>query len=82
MIALIAILTLVYFTDHETISNLYFPFFKKPNFKYGFIFIPFGIFVIIGSSNAVNLTDGLDGLLNRSSYVSCSIIFTYMLSSG
>ncbi len=30
---------------------------------YGYIgFIPFAIFVIIGSSNAVNLTDGLDGL--------------------
>ena len=30
---------------------------------YGIIFfIPFGLFVIIGSSNAVNLTDGLDGL--------------------
>ena len=28
----------------------------------GLIFIPFGLFVIIGSSNAVNLTDGLDGL--------------------
>ena len=28
----------------------------------GLFFIPFGIFVIIGSSNAVNLTDGLDGL--------------------
>ncbi|HSQ97935.1 MAG TPA: phospho-N-acetylmuramoyl-pentapeptide-transferase [Rickettsiales bacterium] len=29
----------------------------------GILFIPFIIFVIIGSSNAVNLTDGLDGLL-------------------
>ena len=29
IIALIAILTLVYFADHETISNLYFPFFKN-----------------------------------------------------
>ena len=28
----------------------------------GFLFIPFGLFVIIGASNAVNLTDGLDGL--------------------
>ena len=28
----------------------------------GIFFIPFGLFVIIGSSNAVNLTDGLDGL--------------------
>ena len=28
----------------------------------GIFFIPFGLFVIIGASNAVNLTDGLDGL--------------------
>ena len=28
----------------------------------GLFFIPFGLFVMIGSSNAVNLTDGLDGL--------------------
>ena len=62
IIALIAILTLVYFADHETISNLYFPFFKNLILNMGLFFIPFGIFVIIGSSNAVNLTDGLDGL--------------------
>ena len=62
IISLIAILALVYFTDHETISNLYFPFFKNFILHMGLFFIPFGIFVIIGSSNAVNLTDGLDGL--------------------
>ena len=62
MISLIALITLVYFTDHETISNLYFPFFKNLILNMGLFFIPFGIFVIIGSSNAVNLTDGLDGL--------------------
>ena len=28
----------------------------------GLFFVPFGLFVIIGASNAVNLTDGLDGL--------------------
>ena len=31
-------------------------------FNLGLFFIPFGLFVIIGASNAVNLTDGLDGL--------------------
>ena len=62
LISLIAILFLVYFTEHETISNLYFPFFKNLILQMGLFFIPFGIFVIIGSSNAVNLTDGLDGL--------------------
>ncbi len=62
LISSIAILTLIYFTDHETILDLYFPFFKNLVLNMGLFFIPFGIFVIIGSSNAVNLTDGLDGL--------------------
>ncbi len=62
IISLIAVISLVYFTDHETISNLYFPFFKNVILNMGLFFIPFGIFIIIGSSNAVNLTDGLDGL--------------------
>ena len=62
LISLIAIIILIYFSDHSTISNLYFPFFKNLVIHLGIFFIPFGIFVIIGSSNAVNLTDGLDGL--------------------
>ena len=62
LISLVAIITLIYFTEHESILNLYFPFFKNLVFNMGLFFIPFGIFVIIGSSNAVNLTDGLDGL--------------------
>jgi len=43
-------------------SNLYVPFFKTPWFNFGFLMIPFGIFLMIGWSNAVNVTDGLDGL--------------------
>ena len=39
-----------------------FPFFKNLIIDMIIFFIPFGLFVIIGSSNAVNLTDGLDGL--------------------
>ena len=62
LISLAAILILIYFTNHESITNLYFPFFKNLVLQMGLFFIPFGIFVIIGSSNAVNLTDGLDGL--------------------
>lgn len=46
-----------------TISNeLRFPFFKDLAIDLGVLFIPFAILVIVGSSNAVNLTDGLDGL--------------------
>ena len=62
LISLVAIITLIYFTEHDSILNLYFPFFKNFVLNMGLFFIPFGIFVIIGSSNAVNLTDGLDGL--------------------
>lgn len=38
------------------------PFFKKWLFELGWFYIPFSILVIVGSSNAVNLTDGIDGL--------------------
>ena len=46
----------------EYSTNLNFPFFKNMIIDLGWMFIPFGIFIIIGSANAVNLTDGLDGL--------------------
>jgi phospho-N-acetylmuramoyl-pentapeptide-transferase len=38
------------------------PFLKFRYVDFGFLFIPFVILVVTGSSNAVNLTDGLDGL--------------------
>ncbi len=38
------------------------PFFKKWLFDLGIFYILFGAFVIVGASNAVNLTDGIDGL--------------------
>jgi len=43
-------------------SVLSIPFFKHWLFDLGVFYIPFSIFVIVGSSNAVNLTDGIDGL--------------------
>jgi len=38
------------------------PFFKDVLWDFGWLFILFGAFVMVGSANAVNLTDGLDGL--------------------
>ena len=43
-------------------TALTFPFFKDIVLNLGWFFIPFGAFVIVGAGNAVNLTDGLDGL--------------------
>ena len=62
VISAIALLILIKYSNHEYLYNLYFPFFKNLILEMGLFFIPFALFVIIGSSNAVNLTDGLDGL--------------------
>ena len=62
IISLITILILIQYSDHQYLYNLYFPFFKNLILPMGILFIPFALLVIIGSSNAVNLTDGLDGL--------------------
>lgn len=43
-------------------SSLTFPFFKDLVLELSFFFVVFGAFVIVGAGNAVNLTDGLDGL--------------------
>lgn len=42
--------------------NLYFPIFKNLYIDLGYLYIPFIVIIIVGTSNAVNLTDGLDGL--------------------
>ncbi len=62
IIGLIAIFILIEFSNHQYLNNLYFPFFKNLILPLGIFFIPFALIVIVGSSNAVNLTDGLDGL--------------------
>ena len=62
ILALIGIFIIYFFSDSNEIKNLYFPFFKNLVINIGWFFIPFYLFIIVGSSNAVNLTDGLDGL--------------------
>ena len=48
--------------DQNLQNSISLPFFKDTILFIGYFYIPFGILVIVGSSNAVNLTDGLDGL--------------------
>lgn len=53
----------LYFTAHLPVeTQLVFPFFKHMMLPLGAFFIVWAYLVIVGSSNAVNLTDGLDGL--------------------
>ena len=46
----------------ELSYQLALPIFKDTLINMSFLFIPFAMFVIVGAANAVNLTDGLDGL--------------------
>ncbi|HPD33271.1 MAG TPA: phospho-N-acetylmuramoyl-pentapeptide-transferase [Candidatus Kapabacteria bacterium] len=48
------------FAQYATLTTI--PFEKNLNFNWGWIYIPMVIFIITATSNAVNLTDGLDGL--------------------
>lgn len=53
----------LYFNPRDPYSAmLSIPFFKKWLLHLGWCYIPFSILVMVGSSNAVNLTDGIDGL--------------------
>jgi phospho-N-acetylmuramoyl-pentapeptide-transferase len=62
ILSLLAVILLLKYGNSDHLKNLYFPFFKNFALHLGLFFIPFAIFIIVGSSNAVNLTDGLDGL--------------------
>jgi len=62
LIAVAAVLLLQQFaSDFSTLVHV--PFLKNVSIDLGLMFIPFAATVIVGSSNAVNLTDGLDGLV-------------------
>ena len=80
--------TMLYLTAHSPAdTTLYVPFFKHVLVPLGGLFIPFAYLVIVGSSNAVNLTDGLAilpavmvaGALGVFAYASGNVVFaTYL----
>lgn len=61
-IALVAALVAAKVHPDELSRQLALPFFKDALLNMGYIYFPFSMIVIVGSANAVNLTDGLDGL--------------------
>jgi phospho-N-acetylmuramoyl-pentapeptide-transferase len=61
-IATVAVLWLVSIAPPALATAVAVPFFKAVLLKLGGLFVVFAAFVIVGTSNAVNLTDGLDGL--------------------
>ena len=70
VLAFIVTIGLVYFLD---VPQLYMPGVKKP-INLGYWYIPIAIFLIVGTSNAMNFTDGLDGLAGL---ISATAFVTY-----
>jgi phospho-N-acetylmuramoyl-pentapeptide-transferase len=63
-------------------TTLYLPFFKHVVIPLGVLFIPLAYLVIVGSSNAVNLTDGLDGLAIMPSVLVAGALGVFAYASG
>ena len=91
LIASVGIFALLHYSQNTELTNLYFPFFKDLIVNLGWFFVPFSVFIVVGSSNAVNLTDGLDGLATVPvimvagcfafiSYVTGNIVFSEYLN--
>ena len=62
ILAAAACIALAFVMPPPLANALAVPFFKNALFNLGWFFVPFGVLVITGASNSVNLTDGLDGL--------------------
>ncbi|MCT4575231.1 MAG: phospho-N-acetylmuramoyl-pentapeptide-transferase [Alphaproteobacteria bacterium] len=69
------------FSNSPETLFLSFPFFKSLAVNLGMFFVPFSMLVVIGSANAVNLTDGLDGLVSVPVMVAsgCFAIIAYVV---
>jgi phospho-N-acetylmuramoyl-pentapeptide-transferase len=66
--------------DYRFNPDLTFPFIKHLVLHMGYFYIPFVVIVLVGASNAVNLTDGLDGLAIGATAVAAATyaVFTYV----
>jgi phospho-N-acetylmuramoyl-pentapeptide-transferase len=84
IIGLIAALWVSAVTPEALNHHLAFPFVKDFMLNLGILYVPFVIFVLIGASNAVNLTDGLDGLaiVPIMIAVGCFALISYLVGNA
>jgi phospho-N-acetylmuramoyl-pentapeptide-transferase len=83
IISALAVFTVVSAASLPTANALAIPFVKDYMLPLGVLFVPFAVFVIVGASNAVNLTDGLDGLATVPVIIAalCFIIISYLVGN-
>lgn len=74
--ALVSVLIISYLTPEQNRFSLTIPYFKDLAINLWLFYIPFAMIVIVGASNAVNLSDGLDGL---ASGLMIAALFVFMV---
>jgi phospho-N-acetylmuramoyl-pentapeptide-transferase len=62
IVGLLACIAVQYYANPEISSSIVIPFTKNLLINLSYFYIIFAVFVVVGASNSVNLTDGLDGL--------------------
>lgn len=67
---------------HGSSGTLSLPFFKNLHPDLGWVYVIFGLLLIVGSSNAVNLTDGLDGLAAGPTVVTSAVYLVFAYLAG
>lgn len=82
-IGIVAALLIQQFGEATVTNRLEFPFFKDLFLDLGWFFLPWAALVMVGASNAVNLTDGLDGLAIGPIVVAtgCFCIISYIVGN-
>ncbi len=81
MVAVLAVNVIAAATPNSTDSLLYIPYFKA-SIELSWVYIPFAIIVITGASNAVNLSDGLDGLAGGMLFICFSAFMVFAFVTG
>ncbi len=76
----LSMIALCLFAEFNT--DLYLPFVKNPILDMTYASIPFWIFILVATSNAVNLTDGLDGLATVPSLFSLTTLIALVYITG
>lgn len=84
LIALACSIWIVTLTTDITPTGLALPFIKDLLIDLGWFYVPFAAFVVVGASNAVNLTDGLDGLAIVPVMISAGVflIIAYLIGNA
>jgi len=83
LVVAVAAMAMIMLADKGGVSTkLAMPFFKKFVVDLSFYYFAFALFVIIGTSNAVNLTDGLDGLAIAPAVIAFATIGLFVYLAG